>query len=343
MLVLPASIAGLIGLHLYLVIRLGVTSPPWSKEAAGSGPPPAAAGRPTREGLTRPAPRRRLERRGSRWLATASPSASKVFKQYKEDVKERGKPFYPYAMLHDTIMSLVVVAVIIGLAVVWKWTRPRQPREHRLGLAREALRRARRPGHLQLRPAARLVLLLPLLPAADLQVARVGRPRHGRHPDGAAPAADRDAVHRRAQRAPPAAPAGGARRLDPRRALDGDPHLSSGATAKEALGSELLGAVKGWAAKEGFANNKQALAGATLFASLGCTNCHTYLGAGQNNLGAPDLTAEGAKNKGAAFEIAHLKCPSCVHTGSPMPSFASQGSKNLAELAAFLDASRGPH
>ncbi len=35
MLLLPAMIAGLIGLHLYLVIRLGVTSPPWSKEAAG--------------------------------------------------------------------------------------------------------------------------------------------------------------------------------------------------------------------------------------------------------------------------------------------------------------------
>jgi quinol-cytochrome oxidoreductase complex cytochrome b subunit len=38
MLVLPAAIAGLIGLHMYLVIRLGVTSPPWSKTAAGTGP-----------------------------------------------------------------------------------------------------------------------------------------------------------------------------------------------------------------------------------------------------------------------------------------------------------------
>ena len=35
MLLLPGAIFGLIGLHLYLVIRLGVTSPPWSKEAAG--------------------------------------------------------------------------------------------------------------------------------------------------------------------------------------------------------------------------------------------------------------------------------------------------------------------
>jgi quinol---cytochrome c reductase cytochrome b subunit, bacillus type len=35
MLLLPGAIFALIGLHLYLVIRLGVTSPPWSKEEAG--------------------------------------------------------------------------------------------------------------------------------------------------------------------------------------------------------------------------------------------------------------------------------------------------------------------
>ena len=44
----------------------------------------------------------------------------RIFQQYKEDVKERGKPFYPYAMFHDTVMSLVVVMVITGLAIVWK-------------------------------------------------------------------------------------------------------------------------------------------------------------------------------------------------------------------------------
>jgi menaquinol-cytochrome c reductase cytochrome b subunit len=56
MLLLPGAIFALIGLHLYLVIRLGVTSPPWSKHPAGSGPiaPPPA---PPRTGLTRPAPR----------------------------------------------------------------------------------------------------------------------------------------------------------------------------------------------------------------------------------------------------------------------------------------------
>ena len=36
------------------------------------------------------------------------------FERYKEDVKKRGKPFYPYAMFHDTVMSLVVVCVIVG-------------------------------------------------------------------------------------------------------------------------------------------------------------------------------------------------------------------------------------
>src|ERR671939_644207 len=35
MLLLPGAIMGLIGLHLYLVVRLGVSSPPWSSEAAG--------------------------------------------------------------------------------------------------------------------------------------------------------------------------------------------------------------------------------------------------------------------------------------------------------------------
>ena len=35
MLVIPGGIMALIGLHMYLVIRLGVTSPPWSKDAAG--------------------------------------------------------------------------------------------------------------------------------------------------------------------------------------------------------------------------------------------------------------------------------------------------------------------
>jgi cytochrome c1 len=53
------------------------------------------------------------------------------------------------------------------------------------------------------------------------------------------------------------------------------------------------------------------------------------------------LTAEGFKNKGVAFQIAHLKCPACVNPGSPMPSFQGLGEENLKALAAFLEASKG--
>ena len=44
------------------------------------------------------------------------------FEAYKDDVEKRGKSFFPHAMFHDTVMSLVVVSVIIGLAVVWHTT-----------------------------------------------------------------------------------------------------------------------------------------------------------------------------------------------------------------------------
>ena len=53
MLLLPAAIFALIGLHLWLVIRLGVTSQPWSPDAAGSGDGSGDGRRPARQGLVR--------------------------------------------------------------------------------------------------------------------------------------------------------------------------------------------------------------------------------------------------------------------------------------------------
>jgi quinol---cytochrome c reductase cytochrome b subunit, bacillus type len=66
MLLLPGAIMGLIGLHLYLVVRLGVTSPPWSKEAAGVDwlEEEEASGNGYRAGLTRPAARSAWRRNG---------------------------------------------------------------------------------------------------------------------------------------------------------------------------------------------------------------------------------------------------------------------------------------
>jgi menaquinol-cytochrome c reductase cytochrome b subunit len=56
MLVIPGGLFALIGLHLYLVIRLGITPPPWTKNAAGYDDP-QSNGRPPRSGLVQPAPR----------------------------------------------------------------------------------------------------------------------------------------------------------------------------------------------------------------------------------------------------------------------------------------------
>ena len=59
----------------------------------------------------------------------ASREQREQFELYKQDVDRRGKPFFPYAIFHDTIMSFVVVAVIAALAAVWYFTAEEEPGE----------------------------------------------------------------------------------------------------------------------------------------------------------------------------------------------------------------------
>ena len=61
MLIVPGALMALIGLHLYLVVRLGVSSPPWSDEAAGREREPEPP--PSKAGLVQPRPRTGLSRR----------------------------------------------------------------------------------------------------------------------------------------------------------------------------------------------------------------------------------------------------------------------------------------
>ena len=72
-----------------------------------------------------------------------------------------------------------------------------------------------------------------------------------------------------------------------------------GATAKEALASEVIADVPSWVQAEKLP--PAAVPGAKLFATAGCTACHTYLGTGSSNLGAPDLTAIGTRNLGISL------------------------------------------
>jgi quinol---cytochrome c reductase cytochrome c subunit, bacillus type len=250
--------------------------------------------------------------------------------RYKEDVARRGKPFYPYAMFHDTVMSLVVVLVIVACAVVWHYTdilgaqlgdkadpgtRTFVPRpDWYFYFLFYLLRIFKWPETVILAtvgvPTICLILLL-VLPFIDLRTER----RLSRRPVAVVAAA--------------------------LTVLAMGALTYKGATAREAIASEVKAAIPQWEAKQGFTGNQKAIAGATLFAESGCTNCHTYLGTGSSNLGAPDLSAEGAKNKGIQFQVSHLECPSCVNPGSPMPPFKELGNENLQKLAAFLEASKG--
>jgi menaquinol-cytochrome c reductase cytochrome b/c subunit len=257
------------------------------------------------------------------------------FQRYKQDGKTRGKPFYPYAMFHDTVMSLVVVCVIAGLAVVWKYG---LFGSHVLGplLGPEA-----DPGTTSFvpRPDWYFYFLFYLLRIfkwpESVILATVGIPTIALILLLVIPFVDVRRERRLSRR--PVAVVAAALTVISMGVL-----TYKGATAQEAIASEVEAAIPSWAQKQGFAGNEEALAGAKLFAESGCVSCHTYLGTGSSNLGAPDLTDEGSKGKGIQFQIDHLKAPSSVTPGSPMPPFAALGEDNLRKLAIFLEASKGP-
>jgi menaquinol-cytochrome c reductase cytochrome b/c subunit len=261
------------------------------------------------------------------------------FAKYKEDVKKRGKPFYPYAMFHDTVMSLVVVVVIVALAVVWKWTTPGDHTGTGAGWLGPLYTDKADPGTTSFVPRPDwyfyfLFYLLRIFKWPDSVIlGTVGIPTIIIVLMLALPFLDMRR-ERRLSRRPVAVV------ITILTVVAMGTLTYKGATAKEALGSELAGAVPGWVKKQGLPAN--AVPGAKLFAASGCLTCHTYLGTGSSNLGAPDLSKEGSKGKGIAFQIKHLNDPRSTTPGSPMPSFASLGDANIRKIAIFLEASKGP-
>jgi quinol---cytochrome c reductase cytochrome c subunit, bacillus type len=261
------------------------------------------------------------------------------FARYKADVKTRGKPFYPYAMFHDTVMSLVVVVVIICLAVIWKWGAygPHHDPLHK-GPLGPIVDPPADPGTTSFvpRPDWYFYFLFYLLRIfkwpESVFLGTVGVPTIALILLIGLPFLDRRRVRKPSQR--PVAMVAGVLTIVSMGVL-----TWKGATAQEALASEVKQNIPRWIKDERLP--AAAKPGVTLFASAGCTACHTYDGAGGQNLGAPDLTNIGSRNLGIQFQINHLKCPSCVNPGSPMPPFASLGDARLRQLAIFLEASKG--
>jgi menaquinol-cytochrome c reductase cytochrome b/c subunit len=264
------------------------------------------------------------------------------FTKYKADVKARGKPFYPYAMFHDTVMSLVVVSVIIGLASVWYFTSGVDPNKCGSGDSCLLGPRYSAPAdpattNFVPRPDWYFYFLFYLLRIFkwpnSVILGTVGIPTILLIIAFLLPFIDRRMERRLTRR--PVAVIGAVLVI-----LSMGELTYKGATAKEALASEVVQAVPTWAQRQGFAGNAQAIAGAKIFASSGCTACHTYLGTGSSNQGAPDLSAEGKKGRNKQFFMQYIRDPS-KFGNNVMPHFGFDD-QQLSQLAAFLMASKGP-
>jgi menaquinol-cytochrome c reductase cytochrome b/c subunit len=256
------------------------------------------------------------------------------FARYKDDVKKEGKPFFPPAILHDTVMSLVVVCVIVALAAIWYYSADGE----KSGLLGPWYTAPADPGTTAFvpRPDWYFYFLFYLLRIfkwpETVFIATVGVPTICLILLIGLPFYDRRRERRPSHR--PVAMVAAVLTIVSMGVL-----TWKGATAKEALGSELVLLVPSWAQQQGFQDNEEAVAGAKLFAQSGCLNCHTYLGQGAGNLGAPNLSAIGATND-AAFFVRYLTNPAAFGN-NVMGSYAYLGQQNLAQLGAFLASSKG--
>ena len=259
--------------------------------------------------------------------------------RYKEDVERDGKAFYPYAMFHDTVMSLVVVSVIVALACIWYFTADEATEptgasgSGRLGVLYED---KADPGTTSFIPRPDwyfyfLFYLLRIFKWPDSVVlGTVGVPTIALILLFALPFLDRRRERRLARR--PVAVIAAVLTAVSMGVL-----TYKGATAEEGTGAS--GDVARWIEENNLPEGP-AQDGAQLFAESGCTNCHTYLGSGVANLGAPDLSSIGQQID-AARAKAYVSNPRRFGN-NVMPVYGQTlTDEQLDQIAAFLQASKG--
>jgi quinol---cytochrome c reductase cytochrome c subunit, bacillus type len=276
---------------------------------------------------------------GGREVSSATDERREQFKRYKEDVETRGKAFHPYAMFHDTVMSLVVVTVIVALACVWYFTadeasEPDGPSTSgSLGVLYEA---KADPGTTSFIPRPDwyfyfLFYLLRIFKWPDSVVlGTVGIPTIALILLLALPFLDRRQERRLSRR--PVAVIAAILTVVTMGVL-----TYKGAVAEEGTGA--TGDVARWIEENNIPEG-EAQEGAQLFAESGCTNCHIYLGSGVANLGAPDLSGVGNEMDAARLQ-AYIANPR-QFGNQVMPVYGETLSEEqLGQIAAFLEASKG--
>jgi mono/diheme cytochrome c family protein len=272
-------------------------------------------------------------------MSSAADERRAQHRRYKEDVEKRGKAFFPYAMFHDTVMSLFVVIVIVGLACVWFFTAEEASDPEgastsgRLGVLYEE---KADPGTTSFIPRPDwyfyfLFYLLRIFKWPDSVVlGTVGIPTIALILLLALPFIDRRRERRLSRR--PVAVIAAALTVVTMGVL-----TYKGAAAEEGTGA--TGDVARWIEENNIPEG-DAQEGAQLFAESGCTNCHIYSGSGVANLGAPDLTTVGQRQDAARLK-AYVANPR-QFGNQVMPVYGETlTDEQLDQIAAFLEASKG--
>jgi menaquinol-cytochrome c reductase cytochrome b/c subunit len=259
-------------------------------------------------------------------------------KRYKEDVEREGKPFFPFAMFHDTVMSLVVVSVITALACIWYFTGdPDQPGEEGTGWLGVIYEHEADPGTTSFVPRPDwyfyfLFYLLRIFKWPDSVVlGTVGIPTLLLVILIAMPFIDRSRERRLSRR--PVIVVVFLLTVAAMAIL-----TYKGATAEEASAADEE-VVNQWI--EEYNLPEEVREGASIFAESGCLNCHVYGGEGATNLGAPELTEIGAQDGKDADYLARYVADPSEFGNNVMPKFESLGEERVRAIAEFLAASQG--
>ena len=253
------------------------------------------------------------------------------FQRYKEDVKRRGKPFYPYAMFHDTVMSLVVVCVIIGLACVWYFTSSEEAGD--AGWLGPRYSDEADPGTTNFVPRPDwyfyfLFYLLRIFKWPDSVIlGTVGIPTICIILLLALPFIDRRLDRRLSHR--PVAVVAALLVIASMGVL-----TWKGGTVEEAS------ATSGQALLDGnnvTSDDQEVVKGADLFATVGCLTCHTYGSEGAPGPG-PNISNASDLGRSVDYWKRWIHNPQDVKPGTAMPAFPTLTDEELTALGTFLNA-----